>query len=106
MDERAEWCNNFAPVPTSNGKVRLVDLVRQNQTLILSVLRGPKLNDIFQKINNIKYFSLIDASSSCHNLKLDERSSYLTTFTCQFGRYRYKRLPIGADPLKKCSKEK
>ena len=41
-------------------------------------------------------FSLIDASSGYHNLKLDEKSSYLTMFAYQFGRYRYKRLPFGA----------
>ena len=35
-------------------------------------------------------------SSGYHNLKLDKKSSYLTTFACQFGRYRYKRLPFGA----------
>ena len=45
---------------------------------------------------NAKYLFLIDASSGYHNLKLDERSSYLMTFTCLFGRYRYKRLPFGA----------
>ena len=32
--------------------------------------------------------------SGCHNLKLYEKSSYLTTFACQFGRYRYKQLPF------------
>ena len=31
-----------------------------------------------------------------HNLKLDEKSSYLITFPFQFGRYRYGRLPFGA----------
>ena len=31
-----------------------------------------------------------------YNLKLDMQSSYLTTFACQFGRYRYKHLPFGA----------
>ena len=31
-----------------------------------------------------------------HNLKLDDKSSYLPTFTCQFGRYIFKRLPFGA----------
>ena len=35
-------------------------------------------------------------SSEYHNLKLDEKSSYFTMFVCQFGRYRYKRLPFGA----------
>ena len=35
-------------------------------------------------------------SSGYHNLKLDDKSSYLTIFACQFG--RYKRLPFGAVP--------
>ena len=35
-------------------------------------------------------------SSGYHNLKLDEKSSYLMTFACHFGRYRYKKLPLGA----------
>ena len=34
-------------------------------------------------------------NSGYHNLKLDERSSYLTMFAFQFGRYRYRRLPFG-----------
>ena len=37
-------------------------------------------------------------SSIYHNLKLDEKSSYLTTLECQFGRNRYKRLLFGATP--------
>ena len=53
-------------------------------------------NDIFPKLNNTKHLPHIDASSGYHNLKLDERSSYLTTFSCQFGRYIYKRFPFGA----------
>ena len=42
--------------------------------------------------------SIIDASSGYHNPKSDEKSSYLTTFACPFGRYRYKLLPFGAVP--------
>ena len=32
-------------------------------------------------------------------MKLDESSSYLTTFGTQFGRYRYLRLPFGISAL-------
>ena len=42
---------------------------------------------------------LIDTSSGYLVLKLEEKSSYLTTFTCQFGRYRYKQLPFGTAPV-------
>ena len=43
--------------------------------------------------------SIIDASSGYHNLKLDEKCSYLTTFTCPFGWYQYKHLPFETAPV-------
>ena len=46
----------------------------------------------------MQYTSIIDASSGYHNLKLDMQSSYLTTFSCPFGRYHYKCLMFGAAP--------
>ena len=92
-----EWCDSFILIPKADGKVRLsLDLIRLNQTLIRPVHRGTALNDIFLKLKNVKYSSLIDVSSGYHNPKLDDRSSYLSPFACQFGRYRYKRLPFGA----------
>ena len=38
------------------------------------------LNDILLRLNNVKYMSIIDASLGYHNLKLNKKSSYLTTF--------------------------
>ena len=99
LDETAELCNSFILVPKDNGKVRLyLDLERLNQVLIRPVHRVPISNDIFPKLNNVKYLSLIDVSTWYHNLKLDDRLSYLTTFACQSYRYKYKRLPFGAVP--------
>ena len=99
VDEMAEWCNIFVLVPKANGKVRLcLDLARLNQALIRPIDRGPTLNDILPKLNNVKYMSIIDASLRYHNLQLDTKSSYVTTFACPFGRYRYKHLPFGTVP--------
>ena len=96
-DESSEWCNSFVLTPKTNGRVRLcLDPARLNQVLIRPVHRGSTLNDIFPKLNNVKYLSLTGVSFGYHNLKLDERSSYLTKFACKFGRYRYKRLLFGA----------
>ena len=82
-------------VPKANGKVRLcLDPVRLNQALIRPMHRGPTLNDILPKLNNVQYMSIIDVSSGYHNLKLDEKSSYLTTCACPFGQYWYKHLPF------------
>ena len=81
VDELAEWCNSFVLVPKANGKVRLcLDPVRLHQVLIRPIHRGPTLNDILPKLNNVKYMSIIDASLGYHNLQLDTKSSYLITF--------------------------
>ena len=99
IDEMAEWCNSFVLVPKANGKVRLcLDLARLNQALIRPIHRGPTLNNILHRLNNVKYMSITDAGLGYHNLHLDTKSSYLTTFTCPFGRYWYKHLPFGAAP--------
>ena len=46
------------------------------------------------------------ASSRHNNLKLDEKLSYLTTFSCPFGRYQYITLPFGAAPAGSMFKKK
>ena len=87
VDKTAEWCNSFLLVPKANGNVRLcLDPVRLSQALIRHVHRGPMLSDILLRLNNVKYMSIIYASSGYHNQKLDEKSLYLTTFACPFGR--------------------
>ena len=94
-----KWCSSFELVPKPNGKVRsCLDQARLDQVLIRSVHKEQTLNDVFLKLNNAQYLSLIDVSSGYCNLKLDERSSHLTTFAYQFGKFGYKRLPSGATP--------
>ena len=99
VNKTVEWCNSFVLVPKVNGKVRLcLDPVRLNQVLITHIHRGPTLNNILLKLNNVQYMSIIDVSSGSHNLKFDEKSSYLTTFACPFGQYQYKCLLFRAAP--------
>ena len=40
------------------------------------------LNSILLWLADVKYLTLIYASSAYHNLKLDEKSLYLTTISC------------------------
>ena len=56
---------------------------------------GPTVNDIIPKLVHVRDLTLTDANSGYHNLKLDERSSYLITFASQLGGFRYVRLPFG-----------
>ena len=91
VNEISEWCNSFVLVPKANSKVRLcLDPAQLNHALLRPTHKLSILNDILPKLNNIRYMSIIDASSMYHSLQLDNKSSYLTKFACQFGTYRYK----------------
>ena len=96
MDGMSEWCNSFVLVPKANGKLQLcLDPARLIKVLIRLMHRVPTLNDIPSRLAGVKYFMLIDASLAYHNLKLDEQSSYLTTFSYPFGTYGCTQLPFG-----------
>ena len=99
VDETAEWCHSFIIVPKPNITMCLCPgPARLNQVLIWPAYRGPTLNHILPKLTNACYMTIIDASSGYHNLKHDKKSSLLTTFLCQLGRYRLTRLPFGVAP--------
>ena len=63
--------------------------------LIILVHRGLTLNAILPNLAGMKYPTPIDVSLGYDNLILDEMSSYLTIFSCPFGRYQYIRLLFG-----------
>ena len=91
----------------ANDRLQLsLDPARLNKVLIRLMHIGPTLNDIVPRLVGIKYLILIDASLEYHNLKLDEKSSYLTTFSCLFGRYRYIQLLFGVVPADKIFQKK
>ena len=95
-DERSEWCNSYVLVRKQNGTVRLcLDPTKLNEHLMRPVYPTQKLDDILPKLHGATYFSIIDAKCGYWNLQLDEASSYLTTFSCMRGRFRFKRLPFG-----------
>ena len=61
---------------------------RENYTL-------PTIEYVDTRLHGAKVFSLLDVRSGFLHVMLDEPSSYLTTFNTPFGRYIWKRLPLG-----------
>ena len=95
--ETSGWCNSFVLVPKANEKVHLcLEPARLNKALIKPIHRGPKLNDILLGLASVKCLKLIYESSGYIYLRLDEKSSYLTTFPCPFGMLKYLTLPFRA----------
>ena len=55
----------------------------------------PSLEEITPELAGAKLLSKPDAHNGYWNVKLEEESSYLTTFNTPFGRYRFLRMLFG-----------
>ena len=53
------------------------------------------MDDVISKLGKVKVFTVLDAKDGFLKIKLDDKSSELTTFHTPFGRYEWLRMPFG-----------
>ena len=83
-------------VEKPDGSLRIcLDPKELNRSIRREHYSLPTVDDISAKLAKAKYFSVLDASSSFWQVKLDEPSSKLTTFNTPYGHFMFKRLPFG-----------
>ena len=58
-------------------------------------IHSQTLEDILSQLSKAKVFSVLDAKDKFWKVKLDEESSYLTTFWSPCGRLRWLRMRFG-----------
>ena len=91
-----DWVNSLVVVEKPGGKLRIcLDPRGLNEAIKRPHYPMPTLDNALSKMAGAKYFSKLDAKSGYWQMKLNEESSYLTTFNTPFGRYRFCRLPFG-----------
>ena len=91
-----KYCSPLVVVPKPGGKVRICgDFVHLNKNIRRERFELPLVDDTLSKLSGASVFTKLDANSGFYQIKLDPESSELTTFITPFGRYMYKRLPMG-----------
>ena len=96
VNEPTDWVNSLVIAEKPNGKLRLcLDPKDLNEAIKRPHYSTRTLEEALAEMPNAKFFSKLDAKSGYWQLKLDERSSYLTTFNTPHGRYKFNRLPFG-----------
>ena len=96
VDEPTDWVNSIVLVEKSDNSLRVcLDPKELNQSIKREHYALPTIEDITAKLAGAKFFSVLDASNSFWQIKLDDASSKLVTFNTCFGRYRFKRMPFG-----------
>lgn len=89
------WMSSMLAVPKKNGKLRICLDPKDLNKAILREKNIPTIEDIASCLHGAKVFSVLDAKNGFWHVKLDENSSYLTTFHTPFGRYRWCGMPFG-----------
>ena len=89
------WILSMIVVPKDNDKIRICldpkdlnkAILRENYTMLTN-------EEIATRLHGAKVSSVLDVKTGFWHVKLDEESSYLTTFHTPFGRYRWCRIPF------------
>ena len=55
----------------------------------------PKVEDIFSKLNGVKYFSTLNLQAGYHHIPVDKSLISKTLFNSPFGKYEYANVPFG-----------
>ena len=96
VTEPTPWVSSMVAVRKKNNKVRIcIDSRDLNQAIKRAHFPLSTIEDIATRLTGAKVFSVLDARTGFWQVKLDTRSSYLTTFNTPFGRYRWMRMPFG-----------
>ena len=95
--DHSEWGTPLVIVPKSNGKVRLCAdyKVTLNQQIQDNRYPIPKIEDIFNKMENGKYFCTLDIFKAYLHVPVDEDSAKYQAISTHRGSYLAKRLFFG-----------
>lgn len=94
----SEWVSHLVTVEKKDAQKSLrlcIDPSELNKNLSNEHAYIPNFEDVSAKLNNMKYFTVLDLKDGYWHVKLDEKSKNLCTFATPFGNYRFLRLPLG-----------
>ena len=96
VEKPTKWISLTVVITNKDSKLRIcLDPKDLNRTIRRENYQLPTIEDIATRLHGAKVFTVLDVRRGFWHVRLDDRSSYLTTFHTPFGRYRYKRIPFG-----------
>ena len=101
VDRPTDWVNSIVLSEKKNDKGEVtklrvcLDPRDLNKWAKREHYRSKTVDEVVTELNDAKFFTIVDTKKGYWHVPLDEESSYLTTFSTPFGRYRFKRLPFG-----------
>mmetsp|Transcript_119887 Transcript_119887/g.346392 ORF Transcript_119887/g.346392 Transcript_119887/m.346392 type:complete len:738 (-) Transcript_119887:6878-9091(-) len=95
-DGPSDWCAPGFVIPKKDNRPRLIiDLRQANKAIKRTPWPMPYITNLISEIGRYKYCTCLDLSMGYYHFQLSERLKEMTTFVLPFGRFRYRRLPMG-----------
>ena len=94
--QESEWAAPTFIIPKKNHTVRFIsDFRKLNAALKRKPYPIPKIQDMLQKLEGFKYATALDLNMGYYTIKLNPDAQNLCTIVLPWGKYKYKRLPMG-----------
>ena len=94
--QQSEWGSPTFIIPKKDGRVRfLADFHRLNLMLKRKPYPLPRISDTLQQLEGFTYATSLDMNMGYYHIKLSPRAADMCTIITKYGKYRYKRLPMG-----------
>ena len=95
--QESEWAAPTFIIPKKNHTVRFISDFRElNEALKCKPYPIPKIQDMLQKLEGFKYATALDLNMGYYTIKLlNPDAQTLCTIVLPWGKYKYKRLPMG-----------
>jgi hypothetical protein len=92
----SEWAASTFIQAKKTGDVRILTYFRRlNAQIRRKPFPLPKISDLLRKLSGLKYTTAIDLSMGYYHIPLDLEAQKLCTTIFPWGKYQYKRLPMG-----------
>lgn len=94
--QQSEWGSPTFIIPKKDNKVRFIsDFRRLNQKIKRKPYPLPRIGDTLQQLEGFKYATSLDMNMGYYHIRLSDTAADMCTIITEFGKYRYKRLPMG-----------
>ena len=92
----SEWAAPSFIQPKKNKTVRfLTDFREVNKRLVRKPFPIPKISTVLQELEGFTYATALDLNMGYYTIGLDPDASRICTIIFPWGKYSYKRLPMG-----------
>jgi hypothetical protein len=92
----SEWASSSFIIPKKDKTVHLLSDFREvNKRLVRKPFPTPKISRVLQEIKGFSYATALDLNMGYYTIRLDPDASKICTIIFPWGKYSYKRLPMG-----------